>query len=81
MIGSVPYVSNYLTEIYTSGTTIFMVLDSGTIPFGHKYGDGSQSKAQVGFSQHTLYGRDNVVVCIVTRLQSGMPAIVVRFST
>ena len=79
----IKYVSYYLIEIYTLRATIFMVLESGTLPSGHRYGDGSQSKAQVGSSQHTstLYGRDNVVVRIVTRLRSGMPAVVVRFST
>jgi len=58
-----------------------MLLGSGTLPFGHRYGDGSQSKAQVWSSQHTLYGRDNVVFHIDTTLRSGMPTIVVRFST
>lgn len=77
----IKYVSYYLIAIYNFGATTFMVLESGTLPFGHRHGDGSQPKAQVGSSQHTLYGRDNVVVRIVTRLRSGMPAIVIRFST
>ena len=75
MFCCIKYVSYYLIVIYTFAATIFFVLESGTLPFEHKYGDRSQSKAQVGSSQHILHDRDKVVVCTVT-----MPAVMVRFS-
>lgn len=49
------YVSYYFIAIYTFGATIFMVLESGTLAFGHRYGDGSQSKAQVGSSRYFIW--------------------------